>query len=76
MLYLGSLVRSDFCTESFHTVAYDWDINDVINLEDIITMFDDVQHAAEEDEKSSKPQHSSSQMSQEDSMKMLKQNSM
>ena len=77
MLYIGSLVRSEFCQESFYTVAYEWDINDVINLEEMITMFSDLQHAQEEDEKSSKPQqNNSSGSSQAESMNMLKQNSL
>ena len=51
LLHFYTIYKSDYCKEHIHTLMYDWDIEEVIQLENQIAMFTDLEEAAERDQK-------------------------
>lgn len=49
MFYFFTIYKSEFYTGDWETLAYDWDIEEVVRLENMIGMYQDMKDAAEAD---------------------------
>lgn len=58
LLHFYDIYKSEYCKEHLHTLMYDWDIEEVVTLENQISMFRDIEDAQESDRKRAEKQNS------------------